>query len=210
MTHLKSILSIIALIIIALPGCDSAATNRPAPPIRTAKADNPKPDNRESSPADKDQSGATERTFEGATFQVPNVWREVPVEAVGGMKFIDADFRIDGKAGEARLTLSSSGGGAEANIGRWKGQFQRGPNDPEPRESSLTLAGRETKLVELFGTFRDSSRGSDPQPDSAMIGVVIPIPGMRHYFVKVTGPRETVLDAKDDVLKFAETARFRD
>lgn len=199
---------VVALVSLALAGCDTAATNQPAPPIRKAKSDNPKPAAVESSAAKENATGTSERTFGGATFQVPNAWREAPLEN-SGFKILDADFRIDGKAGEARLTLSATGGGVAENIDRWKGQFQRGPNDPESRESSLTVAGREAKLVELFGTFRDGFRGGEPQPDSAMLGIVIPLAGT-NYFVKVTGPRETVLDAKDDVLKLVETARFRE
>jgi hypothetical protein len=208
MTGSISRFAAMVLTICWLSGCDDAAMNETAPPMRTAKSLEPAGD--DSSAATKDAAGATERKIGGATFLIPNAWREVPVEDVGGFKAIDADYRIDGEVGEARLTLSSSGGGAAANIDRWKGQFQAGPNDPEPRESTLTVDGQEATLVELFGTFRDSFRGGDPQPDSAMLGVVIPIPGERHYFVKLTGPRETVLDAKDAILKLAETARFRE
>lgn len=199
---------LVALVCVTLAGCDSAATNQPAPPIRKAKSDNPKPAGVESSAAEKNPAGTTERTFGGATFQIPNAWRETPLENAG-FKILDADFRIDGKAGEARLTLSATGGGVAENIDRWKGQFQRGPNDPESRESSLNVAGREAKLVELFGTFRDGFRGGEPQPDSAMLGIVVPLTGT-NYFIKVTGPRATVLDAKDAILKLAETARFED
>jgi hypothetical protein len=129
--------------------------------------------------------------------------------------FISAELRVDGPGGPARLTLSTAQGGAASNIDRWKGQFGRGPDDPAPSESQLTVAGgREATLVELYGSYQGMEPGATRKSGQAMLGVVIPLKindGRETlYFVKLTGPRETVTAARESLVKFVETARFKE
>ncbi len=76
-------------------------------------------------------------------------------------------------------------------------------------ESTLSVNGKEATLVELFGTFRDGFSGGDPQPESAMLGVVIPLTGT-NYFVKLTGPRSTITETREVFVKFVESAKFNE
>jgi hypothetical protein len=182
-------------------GCDDAGTTQKEVPVATAKSLEAKSD-AEKPAAEGDAAGMKERNFDGAIFQVPATWEESPRKS----DFITAEFQVTGSGGPARLTLSTAGGDVASNIQRWRGQFTPSPSDPQPKESTLTVDGKDATLVELFGTFRDGFSG-DSQPNGAMLGVVIPLQ-KTNYFVKLTGPQPTLTEARDAFLKFVETAKF--
>ena len=55
-----------------------------------------------------------------------------------GSPFVAAEFclpRADGDDADGRLTISTAGGSVEANIDRWKGQFQ-----PQPKSAKQDLS----------------------------------------------------------------------
>lgn len=188
-------------------GCENASSSKTEPPMKTAKSQEiPTADGaRSDSEQNADPSATTERNFDGAVFQVPGIWEEKPAKS----EFIKAEFSVPGPTKPGRLTLSAAGGEVSANIDRWKGQFQRNAGNPEAKESKLTVSGKEATLVELFGTFRDGFGGGEPQTDSAMLGVVIPL-RETNYFVKLTGPRDTITEARDTFVKFVESAKFKE
>jgi gluconolactonase len=139
----------------------------------------------------------------GIKFQIPADWEEGNANAA-----IIAEYRLPGGAGAARLTLSTAGGGTEANIERWKQQFHRGSSDPEPKESRITAAGKPGTLIELHGSFSDMFAGGGSKPNWQLLGVAIPIDSDHNYFVKLTGPQKTVAARQEEFLNFVETARF--
>ena len=138
----------------------------------------------------------------GYRFTVPAGWQEQPPKS----DVLLGEFTIPGEGGSARLTLSSAGGGTDANLERWRGQFRRSPNDPEPRESEITFDGRKGILIELSGTFTDMFPGSRPSKNWRMLGVAVPL-GPINYFIKLTGPQATVTAQKDAFIKFVESAK---
>ena len=137
----------------------------------------------------------------GFQFMVPAGWQQQPPKS----EFVLGEFTLPGVGGSARLTLSSAGGGIEANIERWRGQFRRGPNDAESRESTITFDGRRSSLVEISGTYSDMFNGRQPSPQWRMLGLAAPL-GPTNFFIKLTGPLATVIDQKDAFLQFAESA----
>ena len=93
-------------------------------------------------------------------------------------------------------------------MNRWRGQFQPGPNDPESKESQITVSGKDVTLLELHGTFSDMFGGGAPKSNWQLLGAAIPIDAENNYFVKLTGPTETVSAHREEFLKFIESARF--
>lgn len=190
-------------------GCEDASPQVP-PPIRTAKTTKAVPD-RSKSPqreSSSDATGTTEREYRKVSFQVPNAWEE---KSPRNPDVIAGEFVVPGDAGPARLTLSTATGGMTANIDRWKDQFQPAADSPAARESTLSIDGRDATLVELFGTFRDTFGGGEPQRDWALLGAVIPrntTDGA--FFVKLTGPRETLEAVRETFIKFVESADFKE
>lgn len=122
----------------------------------------------------------------------------LPTDEAG--KTLDADFYHFG---------AGSGGGTEANITRWKGQFQ-----PEPAGAKLnferkefTFGKRKATLVFIKGTFLSGSPlgQKTPLPAHAMIGAIM-TSEQGDVFVKFTGPEKQIDASKDAFLKLLGTA----
>lgn len=148
--------------------------------------------------------GATE--IDGIQFQVPSGWEQVALSpAQQGM--ISASFRIPDAGKDVKLTLSSVGGGIQANLQRWKGQFQLKPGE-SPVEKTIRVDGVDAVWLDLRGTF-DSGPTIDSQVDSGMrmIGVAIPR-SPRDFYLKLTGPREQILNIETEFQDFVKSARF--
>lgn len=186
------------LILVLIPGCAEEPKPAPEVPIPMAKASDV-----EIVPG---VSGAKDEPYEatvgGFKFTVPVGWTEQPPKS----QFVLGEFSLPGEGGPARLTVSSAGGDLESNIDRWMGQFQRGPNDPDPHQSEITFDGKKGTFVELWGTYSDMFGGGSPSKNWRMLGVAVPL-GPTNFFVKLTGPQATVTAQKEAFLKFVESAK---
>jgi hypothetical protein len=145
----------------------------------------------------------TEKRFEGITLTIPAGWEERPLAS----EFVQAEYQVPGDGGPARMTLSSAGGGIEPNLERWQGQFQRGPDDPAPARTAIAVDGVEAVLIELHGTFSDGFRGGDPQRNWSMLGAIIPT-GPANFFLKLTGPKETIAARREEFRAVVSSARL--
>jgi hypothetical protein len=149
-----------------------------------------------------------EATISGFRFTVPAGWREVELNP-DQQGFIDARFEIPAAGEDVSLTLSTVGGGIEANVQRWNGQFDL-PEGVTPRTESLSVDGIDVTWVELQGTFRGMggpfAGGSPPKPDWMMIGVAFE-GEPQDFYIKLTGPVAAVEDLKSDFRDFVESAR---
>ncbi|MGE3315133.1 MAG: hypothetical protein AB7O26_08440 [Planctomycetaceae bacterium] len=144
--------------------------------------------------------------FEGIEFTVPAGWKQVPIpsEKKG---FIDGQLMIPAGGEEVALTLSSIGGGIEANVERWKSQFEL-EADSKPVVESIDIGGRKGTWVDLSGTFTSAIGGKPgPHPKSRMLGVGIPVEP-REFYLKVTGPADAVAKVREPLREFVATARF--
>ena len=183
-------------------GCDVSNSESEAP-VPTAKAP-PLSTATASKESSKPLLEATERLIGGVKFEVPAGWEEKTLSN----SMILGEYSLPGDVGPARLTLSTAGGGTSANLERWRGQFQTGPNDPPSSETQMTAAGKEVTLLDVHGAFNDSFGGGGPKSNWQLLGVAIPIDPDHNYFVKLTGPRETVTARREEFLKFVSSARF--
>lgn len=190
-----------------IPVSTAAALPASEPPTAPAAS---RPSATASAPASTAADGPQERRIDGIQFTVPADWEERPLAST----FISAEYRLPGPGGPARLTLSTAGGDVEGNIKRWIDQFQRGPSDPAPKRSKLTVIGMESEFIELSGTFLGSMEkamsgsGDNRTPNAMMLGIVVPAPNGRNYFLKLTGPQKTVEAQRAAFEKFATTAKM--
>ena len=198
MPRLNRVLLVVGLVVL---GCTEQPKPAPEVPVPVAKGFDVEivPG---ASPSLSAKTEPYEATVGGFKFTVPADWQEQPPKS----QFVLGEFSLTGEGGPARLTLSSAGGGLEANIERWQGQFSRGPNDPEPRQSEITFDGQKGTLVELSGTYTDMLSAGNPGKNWRMLGVAIPL-GPTNFFVKLTGPQATVTAQKDAFVKFVESAK---
>ncbi|HRA87673.1 MAG TPA: hypothetical protein PK992_06385 [Planctomycetaceae bacterium] len=141
----------------------------------------------------------------GLKLKLPKSWKQS--DATLPMRL--ATFEIPAAEGDkenGELVVSSfpgGGGGVDANLGRWIGQF-----DAEGREADI-LQGKAGKneyfIVNISGTYQKSIGPpvlgkKKPEPGSRMVGVILNVDGGAVYFLKMTGPDATVA-AQVDALR---------
>ncbi|QDU09139.1 hypothetical protein [Gimesia aquarii] len=146
------------------------------------------------------------KKYDGIVFHVPEGWEEVPLSpAQQGL--ISASFRIPKAGDQVKLTLSSVGGGIDANLQRWRGQFQLPPGET-PTQETIRVDNTDVIWLDLRGTF-ESGIGLESATKSGMrmIGVAIPR-SPRDFYLKLTGPRDQLMKVEKEFRKFVKSARF--
>jgi hypothetical protein len=110
-----------------------------------------------------------------------------------------ATYRVPAAPGgdEAELTVARAGGSTDANIERWRGQFE-GAGKPERIER--TVHGLKVTIVELAGTYQavgmmPGAAPSAPRAGYALLAAIVETPGSP-YFFKMVGPAATVKSSR--------------
>jgi hypothetical protein len=136
----------------------------------------------------------------------PAQWKSIaPSSSVIAAEFVLP--RAEGDNEDGRLTISTAGGTVEANIDRWKGQF-----DPQPQTASqeeVDAAGMKITIVDLSGDFNDQRGPIAPavkRPNYRMIAAIIPRDGQL-YFIKATGPQKTIANHAEAIHAFIRSVR---
>ena len=134
------------------------------------------------------------------TLTVPSTWQqEKPRSRLRAGQFKLPPVKGDKEAAElAIFFFGGTGGGADANIRRWIGQFQA-----EGRKMKV-LSGESSQgpylLLDLTGTYNQPigppiQRRTKPMKGARMLAVILAIKGKGNYFLKLTGPMKTVTAA---------------
>jgi hypothetical protein len=206
--YARVLTGLLPLVAVPFVGCGDAGGPEAAdPPIPVVDLDadfdaEPQDDGTE----DVLRTGPFDKRFDGVTLSVPAGWKEVG-PAPGQTGFIDARFLIPAGDDEVELTCSVIGGGIEANIDRWIGQFEPPPGEPQPRPEPISAGGVEGTWIDLRGTFHAGSSGRPgPHPDWRMLGAAIPL-GERDLYLKLNGPQEAVAQVHDEFRRFVRSAR---
>ena len=109
--------------------------------------------------------------------------------------------------GECYVTvLAGTGGGALANVNRWRDQMgERALSATELAELlRIPMLGTEGVVVEVDGTYR--GMGNELVERASLLGAVCELPG-RAVFVKLIAPEELVRGAREDFLSFCRSLR---
>ena len=118
------------------------------------------------------------------------------------MGIISAKFQMPDVGPDVTLTLSRSGGGLEANLDRWRGQFDSSRDEVT---ETLQVANADATLIDLEGRF-SAGFGREPQDGWRMLGVVVSLKD-QGYFIKLTGPVEEVKAVELEFRDFIKSAR---
>ncbi len=112
-----------------------------------------------------------------------------------GVVPLDADFYYFGEG---------QGGSAEANIARWKGQFQ---GTPEVKTEKVTYGDKEVTMVHITGTYMVGAMfGPKTATEGhALLGVIAPGKAAP-VFIKMTGTQDSVANAKAALEKVVASA----
>ena len=143
------------------------------------------------------------------TFTKPAAWKSEKTAS----KMRAAQFSVPGKAGEESAECvffyfgPGAGGGAQANLQRWVGQFAR---DPKPEFKVDDAKVGDTPVAFLFanGTFMDGPPFGGAKVPKENYGMAAAVLGTKpgYIFVKMTGPKAVVDASKADFKKMIESA----
>ncbi len=141
----------------------------------------------------------------GLKSAAPGTWKESPVSSPMRVK----QFGIPGKDGDAELAVfffgKGQGGSVEANIDRWKKQFQPPAGktlDQVSKVGTVKLTSTKATVFDISGTYMHKTRPMDPGPgepraNHRMLAVVLETPE-GDYFLKLVGPAKTIEKNKKD------------
>ncbi len=126
----------------------------------------------------------------------PGPWTTVQPKS----SMIQAEFalpKVEGDESDGRLTVMMAGGSIDANVQRWRGQFEELEDKPV---EEIDVSGTKVTLVDFGGTFNERRGMMGPvtkRPDYRMLAAIVVMPN-GSLFVKAYGPKNTMaLHAKD-------------
>jgi hypothetical protein len=102
-----------------------------------------------------------------------------------------------GATDDAEMSVTRAGGTTEANVQRWRGQFQESGQD---RRAERHIRGLTVTIVELNGTYTGGGgmmpgAAATPHPGWALLAAIVETPGSA-YFFKLVGPAASVRGAR--------------
>jgi hypothetical protein len=166
----------------AIPWASATATSAPTAALAPA-------------PTEAAPAAATEKIV----WTSPPSWQRLPSNS----QMRKAWYRVPSAAGSDAAEVmvfyfgQHEGGGSEANIQRWIGQFPDAKPADVKRTERTANAMKQT-VVEVEGTFTVGAMAtapSPPKPNYALVAAVVETPA-GSYFFKMTGPKKAVEGAR--------------
>ncbi len=134
-------------------------------------------------------------------------WAAVPPGGMRKAQLMVGDPKDPTKQGEVVFFHFGPGvgGGVDANIQRWLGQFSPETPEAKPVIEKAEVKGVKLTRVRAEGTFASGMPGgpTTPMKDYALLGVILESPN-GDVFIKMTGPAEIV---KTSTLAFEELVK---
>jgi len=151
----------------------------------------------------------------GLSWTAPKEW-----EAQGARAMRVATYRIppakgDAESGELAIFYfgQGQGGGVDANVKRWVGQFQKPDGSPIPEKEAKTKKstanGLPVTTVDVKGTYAGGGPmmgPSSPKPGFRLLGAIVEGPEGAVFF-KLTGPEKTVAAADKPFRKMVDSVK---
>ncbi len=151
----------------------------------------------------------------GLTWTAPREW-----EAQGAKAMRVATYRIPAAKGDAEpgeLAIfyfgQGQGGGVDANVKRWVGQFQKPDGtaltEKDTKTKKDTVQGLPVTTVDVKGTYAGGGPmmgPSTPKPGYRLLGAIVEGPEGAIFF-KLTGPEKTVAAADKPFRKMLDSVK---
>ena len=98
-------------------------------------------------------------------------------------------------------------GSHDPNLKRWAGQF--GKSVADGKQSKKTLGAIELTLFDIEGTYQPGRpmAPKPPKPGFAMIGAIAQTKSSGNYFLKLTGPKNTVEAAREAFMTLLDSLK---
>ncbi len=133
-----------------------------------------------------------------AKWTVPSRWESKPASGMRAATYLIPAASGDSEGAECAV-FKNIGGGVQANIDRWVGQFEK--TAEAPKQKKETINGFPVTTVDLTGTFKGGGpmmgQSSGPKPNYRLLGAIVETPEGEVFF-KLTGPARTVAAAQGE------------
>ncbi len=139
-------------------------------------------------------------------WDVPAKWQTSP----NASTMRKATYKVPKTTGDGddpEVSVMQAGGGLDANIDRWAGQFG---GTKDVKRSKLKVGAFDVTVVEIKGTFAGGGMpgapAAGPKDHWALLGAIVE--GVEPpYFFKMTGPEKSVAAARPDFDKLVGSLR---
>jgi len=132
----------------------------------------------------------------------PARWEAKPASGMRAATYLIPAASGDSEGAECAV-FTNIGGGVQANIDRWIGQFDRA-DEGKANQKKETINEIEVTTVEMAGTFKGGGpqmgmpgASSGPKAGYRLLGAIVETAESPVYF-KLTGPAKTVAAAQDE------------
>ncbi|MFN0100548.1 MAG: hypothetical protein ACKV2U_00515 [Bryobacteraceae bacterium] len=131
----------------------------------------------------------------GVRWKAPAAWKSQGDRPMRAATYSAPAAAGDKEAGEVAVFYfgPGQGGGVQANLDRWQGQFAQ--TTGAPKTSKSTVAGMAVTSIDVSGTYAASSGPISQEkvnkPGFRMLGAIVEAPQGAVFF-KFTGPAKTV------------------
>lgn len=143
------------------------------------------------------------------TFKRPPAWEWI--ETTSAMRKAQLKVLSADKSEVAEVVFyyfgQGGGGGTQANIDRWLGQFQEPKDKINAKVEEVTLNKRKLTYVQAEGTYLSGMPGGPktPQPNSMLLGAILESDS-GNVFVKMTGPTALTKASSTEFKQMVESA----
>ena len=141
----------------------------------------------------------------GLTFTFSDPWKMSPT--AGMMRVATLLTTVEGvdKPVEAAFYFfPGGGGGVDANVQRWLGQFA---STTESKTEEVDAGGTKITFVNASGTYNDGPPmgAKTPKENYTLLGAIVPTSDS-NVFIKMTGPKDAVAKLAEGFKKMASSA----
>ena len=151
------------------------------------------------------------RTFQVSefTFERPPAWAWI--KTASAMRAAQLEVPQPGGGEPAEVVFfyfgPSNGGGTQANVERWLGQFQEPKAQLNAKVDELNVRGHKLTFVQAEGTYLSGTPGGPktPKPNFALLGAILESK-QGNVFVKMTGPAALTKTASPTFKKMIQDA----
>ncbi len=142
----------------------------------------------------------------------PAGWNDGPEKPMRAATYLVPAAGGDREGGECAIFVNI-GGGVQANIDRWIGQFSQpdgSPSNAKAKQKRETINGFGVTTVDLTGTFNSGGMGmggaTTPKTGYRLLGAIVEAPSGEVFF-KLTGPEKTITAAQKDFQSLLKSIR---
>jgi hypothetical protein len=137
----------------------------------------------------------------------PARWEAQPASGMRAATYLIPPAKGDSEGAECAV-FENLGGGVQANIDRWIGQFEK--TDGAPKQKRETINGLNVTTVDVSGTFKGGGpmmgQSGGPKAGYRLLGAIAEGPEGEVFF-KLTGPAKTIAAAQGEFLAMLKSLK---